>query len=131
VSLREQAAADLLMIHEDTVDGFGWPLVITNPAGDTIEVNGLSTDIARAIDPETQQAVTGRFVSVSIPLKSLRDNGFDLPRNVADRGARPWLVRVNDIEGMEHTFKVIEASPDRALGCVNCLLEVYKTQTDS
>jgi len=34
-------------------------------------------------------------------------------------------VRFDDLDGKEHTFAVMDAYPDRAIGAVVCVLEFY------
>jgi len=126
MSLREQAAADLTTIVEDT-DGFGWPITVTAPDGTSADLVGLSSDIAQTIDPDTGQAVSGRHAHVFLRLSSLTTAGLGIPRGIADAGSDPWVVTFDDIDGTEHSFKVMEALPDRAIGGVVCLLEAYKT----
>jgi hypothetical protein len=124
VGLREQAAADNRAILEDSAAGFGWPITVTDPSGKVASVVGNSGDVAQVIDPQTGMAITGRLAHVSIAIASLRTAGFvDLPAQVADSKKRPWLVTFDDIEGVEHTFKVLEALPDRTIGVVTCTLE--------
>ena len=125
MGLRETAAADLKLIVENT-DDFGWPITVTPPDGPTVPLVGLSTDIAQTIDPETGQAVAGRTASVALAIASLEAAGLGMPRGVADKGSMPWRIEFNDIGGKSHLFKVTEALPDRALGCVVCILEAYK-----
>ena len=125
MNLRVQAEADLGSIMEDTAGGFGWPIVVTDPDGNAAALAGLSTDIAQVIDPDTGQIVSGRMASVSIRIALLTAAGFTLPRGVASRDAKPWLVAFDDINGNPYTFKVQSADPDRALGLVVCMLEVY------
>ena len=126
MGLRELAEADLGRIIEDRDGGFGWDLVLTDPAGVSYPLVGSSTDIARAIDPETGQAVTGRFASVSIRISTLLLAGAtSLPRAVADKSSRPWLVTFDDINGTSATFKVQASAPDRALGLLSLTLETY------
>lgn len=125
MSLREQAAADLQGFLEDAA-GFGWPITLTSPAGESYELTGLSTDIGQTIDPETGMAVTGRRASVAISTRRLESLGLALPRNIADGASRPWTVRFADIGGKSHLYKVSEAMPDRAVGVVTCLLEAYR-----
>lgn len=126
MGLRDIAAADLKTIVENT-DDFGWPVTVTSPAGVSVAMVGLSTDISQTIDPDTGQAISGRNASVSLVMSTLLAAfGGELPRGVSD--GVPWVVRFDDIAGAAHTFKVLEALPDRALGCVVCLLDFYKTQ---
>lgn len=126
MSLREQAAADLKGILEDAAAGFGWPITITNPLGVSAPMTGLSTDIGQTIDPDTGLAVIGRRASVALSLESLAALALGIPRGIADSSSRPWVVVFNDIGGTSHRYKVYEAMPDRAIGCITCMLEVYR-----
>lgn len=125
MSLREQAAADLRAICEDA-NGFGWSITVTNPAGTSAALTGLSTDISTTIDPETGMAVAGRRASVAIALASLTAAGLGTPVGVADGAGPPWIVQFASIQGTSHLFKVSEAMPDRAIGVVTCMLESYR-----
>lgn len=128
MSLRTQAAADAKAILEDT-NGFGYPITVSDPDCVSADLVGFSTDVSQVIDPETGQAVTGRSASVVLRLSTLATAGLGIPRAVADRSLRPWVVRFNDIDGTPHTFKVQEAMPDRAIGIVVCMLESYRPET--
>ena len=123
MGLRDVASADLKTIVESTND-FGWPVTVTSPAGTAVAMVGLSTDVAQTIDPDTGQAVSGRRASVTFAMSTLLAAFGELPRGVSD--GPPWVVRFNDIAGAAHVFQVLEALPDRALGCVVCLLDFYK-----
>jgi hypothetical protein len=125
MGLRAIAAADLKAIVENTSE-FGWPVTVTKPGGPSVAMVGLSTDISQTIDPDTGQAVSGRNASVTLVMSSLLTAFSELPRGVAD--GVPWVVQFDDIAGAAHSFKVLEALPDRAIGCVVCLLEFYKLQ---
>ena len=126
MGLRELAERDLAVIVEDRDGGFGWDVVLTDPAGIEYPLVGLSTDIAQAIDPETGQLVTGRSAAVSVRISSLLLAGAaSLPRAVADKASKPWLVAFDDINGNPWVFKVQHASPDRALGVITLQLEAY------
>ena len=126
MGLREQARLDLNSILEDELTGFGWPITLTNPAGVTLDLIGFSTDIGLSVDPETGVAIAGRKASVALSITRIFDAGFTLPRAIADTTSKPWLVRFADIHGRPHLFKVQEAMPDTAIGCVTCLLEAYR-----
>lgn len=123
MSLRETAIADLRAITENCAD-FGWPIKVTNPAGEFVEIHGLSTDIGLTIDPETGVAVVGRKASVAIARGTLEDIG--MPIGVASSSQKPWLVSFMDDQCVEHNYKVSETMPDRTLGVVVCILEAYK-----
>ena len=127
MSLRQQAAADLQALLEDTAAGFGWPITVTSPDSLSLSLSGFSTDIGQTIDPETGMAVSGRRASVALPLQPLVDASLGIPRAIADGGSKPWVVRFEDILGVRHTYKVCESMPDRALGIVTCLLESYRS----
>ena len=126
MGLRETAAADVGAILEDSVYGFGWPITVTDPDGNTAPLTGVSGDISQVIDPDTGIAVSGRLASAVLRISSLTAAGLGLPVGIADSAKKPWVVQFDDINGNAHTFKVQQSDPDRAVGVVVCLLEVYK-----
>jgi len=127
MNLRELAEQDLAFTLEDNVGGFGWPLTIKDPAGNyTTDLYGQSDDIAQIIDPDTGEIVSGRRASVVVRISSLTAQGFGFPESVPEINRKPWLVTFDDINGNEHTFKIIQSHPDRALGVISMLLEGYK-----
>ena len=125
MGLREDAEKDLEVILEDPVGGFGWDIVLTNPAGNSIEIVGFTNDTAQIIDPETGVVVSGRLVSVTLRMSTILAAAFELPVGIADRTKKPWLVQFNDINGVSHKFKVMKSAPDRTLGVVVLLLESF------
>tara|TARA_R100000808_G_C2155423_1_gene167861 strand:- start:9031 stop:9417 length:387 start_codon:yes stop_codon:yes gene_type:complete len=126
MSLRSAAEADLAFILEDGVMGFGWPIKVINPDGVAASFTGYSNDISAIIDPDTGQAVSGRLASVAIRISTLRASVLgDIPRGISDNLMKPWIVDFDDINGLPYKFKVQQSNPDRALGIVTCLLEVY------
>lgn len=126
MNLRLLAERDLGVILEDSAGGFGWNIVLTAPGGGRHLFTGFSDDIAQAIDPETGQIVSSREASVALRMSSLRLAGLELPRAISDTGSRPWTVEFTDILGDAHRFKIIRSHPDRALGLITLILEVYK-----
>lgn len=126
MGLRELAEQDLGFILEGDEAGFRWPISITDPNGTTVsDLYGFSDDIAQIIDPDTGQAVSGRSASVAIRIFTLQDAGLGVPQGVADASQKPWLISFEDINGNSFDFKISQANPDRALGVVACLLELY------
>lgn len=126
MGLRSLAEADLGLILEDQAFGFGWPIVLQNPAGvQSVGLVGYSDDISQTIDPDTGQLVSGRLASVALRTSTLIAQGFAMPYGVADTAAKPWVVRFDDINGTPYTYKVRQTNPDRALGLVVCILEGY------
>jgi len=126
MSLRQLAETDLGVILEDGTTGFGWPITITDPAGTVGALTGFSDDISQIIDPDTGQAVSGRLASVAIRISSLTAAGLALPQGIANSASKPWIVDFDDINGNAFKFKVSQSNPDRALGLVTCLLELYE-----
>lgn len=126
MSLRQLAETDLGLILEDSSTGFGWSITVTDPAGTIRTLTGFSDDIAQIIDPDTGQAVSGRLASVALRTSSLIAAGLTLPRGIADSGSKPWVIEFDDINGSAYKFKVAKSNPDRALGLVTCLLELYE-----
>jgi hypothetical protein len=127
VGLREQAAADLRSIVTDE-SGFGWPITLVPPAGRSLDLVGLSTDVSQMIDPETGMAVSGRTASVALSIEVLHEAGVGIPVAVPETNQKPWTVVFKDIGGCEWTFKVRESKPDRAMGLVVCMLSHYLPQ---
>ncbi len=124
--LRQLSETDLSLILQDSSTGFGWPITVTDPAGTSRTLTGFSDDIAQIIDPDTGQAVSGRLASVALRTSSLIAAGLTLPRGIADSGSKPWVIEFDDINGSAYKFKVAQSNPDRALGLVTCLLELYE-----
>lgn len=125
MSLRSIAEADLALILEDGVYGFGWDISVEDPDGNTGELVGFSNDISQLIDPDTGQAVSGRLASAVLRISSLSAEGLGIPTQVSDANSKPWVIEFSDINGVSYRFKVSESNPDRALGIVVCLLELY------
>ena len=125
MSLRRQAEADLSAILEDRL-GFGWPIIVTNPAGVSSVLTGFSNDIAQAIDPDTLAPISGRTVSVALRIQALYAAGFELPTTPGAGSQKPWVVQFLDVHGAPQKFKVIDPRPDRGLGLIVCLLESYQ-----
>ncbi len=130
MSLRDVAEADLNVILEDDVTGFGYPIIVTSPDEVSKTLKGFSNDISFSIDPDTGLAVSSRTASVALRISSLIAAGFGtLPGTIQDSNAKPWLVQFNDINGNPFTFKVQEGHPDRGLGIITCTLEIYREKT--
>ena len=126
MSLRLIAEQDLGLILEDTTTGFGYPIVITDPDGNSGAFTGFSDDISQIIDPDTGQAVSGRLASIAIRISQLYLKGLGMPKGIADSSSKPWIVEFDDINGNPYKFKVDQSNPDRALGLLVCLLELYE-----
>lgn len=127
MGLRAIAEADLGVILEDSDTGFGFPITVTSPGGTNETLTGFSDDISQLIDPDTGQAVSGRLASVALRISTINTKfpGEGLPRNIADASLKPWVIEFDDINGNPSKFKVSESNPDRALGMLICILEVY------
>jgi hypothetical protein len=128
MGLRELAESDLGGILEDGSTGFGWPVTITDPLGNSGvgPFLGFTDDISQIIDPDTGQAVSGRLASVVLRISSLKAAGLSIPEGISDENSKPWIVGFDDINGVPYTFKVSSSNPDRALGVVSLILELYQ-----
>jgi hypothetical protein len=126
MGLREIAEADNGNILRDDVTGFGFSIILTDPTGAFANLTGFTNDIAQVIDPDTGQAVSGRSASCAIHIQDILDEGLTLPQAIADSGSKPWIVTFNEINGQTHTFKISQSNPDRAVGMLICVLELYK-----
>ena len=123
--LRELAQSDLGAILRDTDYGFGWPISVTDTDGLKKPLVGFSNDISQLIDPDTGQAVSGRLATVALHIGDLTEAGLGLPQGIADAKQKPWIIEFNDIHGEAYSFKVAQSNPDRAIGVVTCILELY------
>ena len=126
MNLRLTAQEDIQSIIEDTETGFGWPITVTDPDGNIGIMAGLSDDISQIIDPDTGQAVSGRLASITLMISSLTAAGFGIPQSIADSAKKPWVIEFDDINLNDFKFKVKESNPDRAVGQVTCILELYQ-----
>ncbi len=126
MGLREIAQIDLGIILEDDITGFGWSITVTDPSGTVGNLKGSSTDIAQIIDPDTGQAVSGRLASVALRISSLTAQGLALPVGISDDALKPWIIEFDDINGNAYKFKVVQSNPDRTIGLVTLLLELYE-----
>jgi hypothetical protein len=125
VSLRTQARNDARAFLNARSE-FAWPISVRNPSGLAVQLCGYSNDIGETIDPDTGQAVSGRRASVALHIADCMCSGLqDIPRGISDPGSKPWIVTFDDILGHPHTFKVMETMPDRTIGIVVCMLEIY------
>lgn len=126
MNLRELAAQDAAFILGDNERGFGWEIEVIDPNGTSAVLTGFSNDVSDLIDPDTGQSVSGRVASIALRIAHLTIANLGLPQGISDTSGKPWRVKFNDIDGGAHTFKVQQSNPDRALGIVTCVLEVYK-----
>jgi len=129
MGLRATAESDLAYILENPLD-FGWPVVLTDPAGQSKSLYGSSTDVATLIDPDTGLAISGRVASVALRLSSIFSDdpgpALAIPEGITSETSKPWTVAFDDINGNSYTFKVSKTNPDRALGIITCEIETYE-----
>jgi len=122
MNIYAQAAADTKAILEDSASGFGVPMTLTAPNGDTQQITGMAADIGNTIDPETGQNIAQRSAHVSLPTESLT---IGRPYGVPDEAESPWLVEFQlPGESSPQTFKIFETMPDR-LGVLVCFVEEW------
>jgi hypothetical protein len=128
MGLLAQAATDLVSILEDVDGGFGTRVIVTSPTGVSAELVGFLNDISQTIDPETGLVVTGRSVSLTLPLASIRAGGLPEPRACQEPGVEPWTVEVIDAEPEQRNFIISGVRPDRSFGggagAITCFLGV-------
>lgn len=126
MGLRELAQSDLKAILEDDVSGNGHPITVTDPSNVSVPMKGYSTDIGQVIDPETGGLISGRLASVVLVMSSLFEAGFGIPKGITDPNQKPWLITFQDINGTTGTFKVTNTMPDRTIGNIVCMLELWQ-----
>lgn len=127
MNIRQLAEQDLGQTLEDSANGFGWPVTLTNPAQAVFgNLTAQVDDISQMIDPDTGVVVSGRKAAATMRISSLNTAGAGVPNGIADNSSRPWLITFDDINGNEYTFKVEDADQDRTLGVVVLMLGVWK-----
>lgn len=128
MSLREIAEKDLKFILENDTGGNRYPLTIIDPNGyqSVNQIYGCSNDISQMIDPETGMLVSGRNATVTIRVNHLITEGYtDLPEVEHDSGLKPWVIKMDDLQGNTHTFTIRSAMPDKTVGIITLILELY------
>lgn len=127
MNLRELAEMDLQTTLEDSVNGFGWPVTLTDPSGLSVNLTAQSNDVSHVIDPETGMYVSGRTCSAVVRISTLALNGFaSMPFGEVSRSSKSWICVFNDINGNPYKFRVMNGDPDRTLGVVVLMLEGMK-----
>lgn len=117
------ASSDLKLILEDSATGFGVPMTLTSPDGETQEITGMASDIGLTLDPETGQNISARTAHVTLPTAALT---IGRPKGVPDVLMQPWLVEFQlPGESSPVKFKINESMPDR-LGCIVCFIELWE-----
>jgi len=128
MSLRTQAEADLASTLEASQD-FGFPIVLTDPAG-TVS-SGLMAccgDIGASIDPDTGMPVSGRTALLTVRMSTLTAQGFTtIPEGVQLATSSPWVVAFASVSSGTQLYKVKRSMPDRTLGLVTMHLEFWRT----
>lgn len=123
MGLRELAEADL----DTTLEGDeGVDFIVTDPAGATATMRGLSWDIGMMIDANTGQATSGRQAHVTIRIASLTAAGMAIPVNISETDRKPWIFDILSVNGEATRCKAIESRPDRTLGVVTVALERFR-----
>lgn len=125
MNIRQLAEQDLSVTLEDAETGFGWPVILTDPDGVSVNITAQSNDVSQIIDPDTGVAVSGRQCAAVMRLSSLYALGVGIPKGVPEPDRTPWLVQFPDINGIPYTFKVEYSDPDRTLGTVTLILGVW------
>lgn len=123
MSLRAQQLADLAGIVGNSLD-FGQDITLTDPAGATTDLVGLTGDISTSIDPDSGALVKGRTIHVTIQIADLPAG--PRPATTNDRSLKPWLVSFPRVTtGAVTQYAVIASDPDDAVGTIVLELGVW------
>lgn len=95
-------------------------LTVTDPDGNAGTFTGWSNDIGYLIDPDTGQAVSGRYATAAFSILDLDENGLGIPTGIHDSDVKPWTIAVVNELGESFIFVVQAAQPDRTLAYVKC-----------
>jgi hypothetical protein len=123
VSVADLAALDFASI----LNTDGGTVTLQAPDARVATLRANTQDISHAIDPQTGMTVSGRTASVALSLVDLLAANM-APCAVSDnKASKPWVVRFTEtVSGVQHTFKVQETKPDRTIGALILILEIYK-----
>ena len=130
MGLCEEAATDLVSILEDVDGGFGRRCIVAAPDGSSAPLAGRFNDVAQSIDPDTGLVVSGRTVTLTLPLASIKAAGLSEPRAEREPGVEPWTVEFLDAAPGQRTFVISDVQPDRSYGggagAITCHLSILK-----
>ena len=107
MSLIERSEALLARSLEDE-NLWGWPIKLTNLAGDSQNVSGQARNISMLIDMESGTEVQQEQSSVTVRLSSVE---------IGDP-VKGWRAEVTDTSGNLCKTYVVESFPDRTMGIV-------------
>lgn len=124
MSLLDQSRADFHSFVSDT-SGFSQPCSLTNPDGASGTVQAFCADVYQLVDMGTGEVFAGRQASVSVSFGDMESSGLGDPSGASDTDLKPWVVSFDDARGTAHTFKIVDARPDRTIGAFVCVLESY------
>jgi len=125
MGIYELAAADIAAIIGDSDTGPGWEITVTDPDGVTADLVGLHQDIGQELDGDGIM-VSGRTVTVVLPIAALTAAGLGVPVNVPESTSKPWIVEFEDSKGVSHVYKINRTEPDQGLPVVKCFCEPYE-----
>ena len=115
---------DLALEHNKAIFQKQADCVFIDPSDTVYNIKGFSIDTNVWVDPQTEQLVSKNQVSITINRSELPlDNQ---PEVIHEEDEIPWRVRFPDDLGVEHTYKVFNILPERTLGMLTCLLELYE-----
>jgi hypothetical protein len=125
MNLRQQAAADLKAILEDSAAGFAVQVTVKDPYSRKAVVSGLYRDTDLGLDLQTNTVVMSHTASIVLSLATLNAAQMGGLRNVSDSEKKPYVVELVDQGGVSRKFKVSDTSIDE-LGAIVCFLETYQ-----
>lgn len=123
MNIRSLAESDLAVTIGDAAAGFGQPVTVTNPSGDSLQVIAQTGDATMIQTPDTGEPFVARKAHAAIRISDLQDLG--MPEAIQDPDRKPWTVLVTGLDGTQILTRIVEALPDRTLGLVLCILERY------
>lgn len=123
-SLLDRAKKDLQKITTNKSSGFAQDIILTNPVGVSITIQGLHTKTHLDVDQEGNITSTKKG-NVSFSEQILIDAGYKI-RNAADEvDLRDYIVEVKDSTGKLCKYISKTWFPDEHLGHITILLEDY------
>jgi hypothetical protein len=118
VGLVEQIKADILQITSDP-EGFGVPIALTAPTGQTINIIGLHAKHHLGVDTDGNRMNT-MHARISFSESVLQ--GYPVRNAIGEVILINHFVSVKDSTGVDCKYIIRECYPDETVGLIVCIL---------
>lgn len=124
VNLRTLAERDLAFTLTDALTGFGASVIITNPSGQSLTVDGQTGNIDAFDMDDNEQLTVGNRPHVALRTSDIVSLGE--PRRIRNPSEKPWVIEFRDLQNNLWTTTVWRSKIDRTLGITLIFLTKYE-----